>query len=242
MRCCWMSSRSSTVGGGVAAVPNCACNARTCSVRARFSCSNRSSRSKILARSGAVCAHKVAGARHSARQTKLVRPAIEKLLQFPAHQRRRKRLREECFHSQRRNSLRSCRVRIGAYYDDRHTREPLVRPHPPDQLVPVHARHIQVGDHHPYRPRAVQYSQALPPPTEPSAPIGREFPEMRFPASPRCFRSPLRSGRQTFCYCRPFPERESLPYRGKPVNSESSAVDYGLHGTKRYPTPCTVRK
>src|ERR1022692_2590746 len=61
-----MSSRSSVVGGGGAAVPNCACNARTCSESARFSASRRSSRSRIFARSGAVCALKLTGPRHSA--------------------------------------------------------------------------------------------------------------------------------------------------------------------------------
>src|SRR5260370_22434199 len=146
LRCCWMSSRSSTVDWDGAGVPNCACNARTCSESPRFSCSSRSSRSRILAKSGVVwlCAHNVTGARYSARQAKLVRPDIEKLLQFPPHQRRRKRLREKCFHSQGRNPLRSRRVRIGTHYDDSHTRATLVRPHSPDQLLPIHSRHIEV--------------------------------------------------------------------------------------------------
>src|SRR5260370_3555146 len=152
VRCCWMSSRSSTVDWGGAGVPNCACSARTCSVSARFSCSSRSSRSRILAKSGVVwvCAHNVTGARYSARKAKLLRPNIEKLLQLPPHQRRRKRLREKSFHSQGRNPLRSRRVGIGTHYDDRHTREPLIRPHTPDQLVPIHTRHVQVCDHYPY--------------------------------------------------------------------------------------------
>src|ERR1039457_3757886 len=184
-RCCWMSSLSSTVGGTGAGAPNCACNARTCSESARFSCSSRSSRSRILARSGAVCAHKETGARQSMQESslagchdpirggilpprpcveivsqigagfaggtlwlgsgwshQLVRPAIEKLLQFAAHQRRRKRFWEKRFYSQRHNPLGSCRVGIGADDDDRHIRKPLVRPHTADQLVPIHARHI----------------------------------------------------------------------------------------------------